>query len=156
MENDDSLAYAEVDAILNLLEEDYLNKIPEKVRDFFREEKDSNYKPIIRTDIPLEEQSLRRTTGIIFAILNLNYWCESEEEKQEILNEFAQNEQKKIKEQEELYNKYNPDNLFKNRRNNNIQNIEEELNENISLIKYKKQSFIKRIFEKIAVFFKKR
>lgn len=155
MENDDSLAYAEVDAILNLLEEDYLNKIPEKVRKFFKEEKDVNYKPIIRDDVPLEEQELRRTTGIIFAILNLNYWCESEEEKQEILNEFAQNEQKKIKEQEELYNKYNPENLFKNRKNN-VQGLNKQVDENLSLIEYKKQNFVKRIFEKIARFFKKR
>ena len=153
MENDDSLAYAEVDAILNLLEADYLNKIPEKVRDFFREEKDANYKPIIRTDIPLEAQSLSRTTGIIFAILNLNYWCDSEEERQEILKEFAQNEQKKISEQEELYNKYNSENLFKNR--NELKNSATDNNKNVKLTEYKEQSLIKRIFHKIMKFFRR-
>ena len=31
---DNMLAYAEVDEILNLLEEEYANKIPEKIRKF--------------------------------------------------------------------------------------------------------------------------
>lgn len=42
MVDNTAIAYAEVDEILNLLEDDYIDKVPEKVRDFFKEERDKN------------------------------------------------------------------------------------------------------------------
>ena len=89
---DDMIAYAEVDAILNVLEDEYAKKIPEKVKEFFAEEKIKDYEPMIDVDVPLTEQNLKRETMVLLAILNLNYWCESENEKQEFLNELSQNE----------------------------------------------------------------
>ena len=118
MENDDEIAYAEVDEILQLLEQEYVDRIPNKIKDFLKEERSKEYNPIIRTDIPLDEQNLNRNTFILLAVLNLNYWCDSEEEKQEILREFAENENVKIQEQKELEEQYNPDNLFRNRKKN--------------------------------------
>lgn len=109
MEN--MLAYAEIDEILNLLEDEYKEKVPLKVRNFFKEEKMIDYKPKIDINKPLIEQNLKRETIVLLAILNLNYWCDSEEEKQELLNELAENE----KEKQKLKEKYNPDNLFSKR-----------------------------------------
>ena len=80
MEN--MLAYAEIDEILNLLEDDYREKVPKKVRDFFKEEKMKDYHPEIDIEKPLIEQNLKRETMVLLAILNLNYWCENEKEKQ--------------------------------------------------------------------------
>ena len=80
MEN--MLAYAEIDEILNLLEDDYREMVPKKVRDFFKEEKMKDYHPEIDIEKPLIEQNLKRETMVLLAILNLNYWCENEEEKQ--------------------------------------------------------------------------
>ena len=148
---DNMLAYAEVDEILNLLEDEYANKIPEKVRNFFKEEKMQDYKPEINVEIPLTEQNLKRETMVILAILNLNYWCESEEEKEEFRKGLAENE----KEKKELEEKYNPDNLFKNKKYNNIENTE-ETTENVSLVEYKKPSLLKKILEKITGFFKRK
>ena len=79
MEN--MLAYAEIDEILNLLEDDYRERVPKKVRDFFKEEKIKDYHPEIDIEKPLIEQNLKRETMVLLAILNLNYWCENEEEK---------------------------------------------------------------------------
>lgn len=148
---DNMLAYAEVDEILNLLEDEYANKIPEKVRNFFKEEKMQDYQPEINVEIPLTEQNLKRETMVILAILNLNYWCESEGEKEEFRKELAENE----KERKELEEKYNPDNLFKNKKYNNIENTE-ETTENVSLVEYKKPSLLKKILEKITGFFKRK
>ncbi|MEI3396037.1 MAG: hypothetical protein V8R82_10295 [Clostridia bacterium] len=36
MVNETELAYAEVDAILELLEDEYVNRIPAQVREFFK------------------------------------------------------------------------------------------------------------------------
>lgn len=46
-----------------------------------------DYKPEIDTDTPLIDQNLKRETIVLLAILNLNYWCDTPEEKQEILDE---------------------------------------------------------------------
>lgn len=145
MEN--MLAYAEIDEILNLLEDDYRERVPKKVRDFFKEEKMKDYHPEIDIEKPLIEQNLKRETMVLLAILNLNYWCENEEEKQSFLNELDKNEEEK----KELEEKYNPDNLFKKEKQ--IKILKEE---NTSLIEYKKTNMLKRVFEKIINFFKRK
>lgn len=145
MEN--MLAYAEIDEILNLLEDDYRERVPKKVRDFFKEEKMKDYHPEIDIEKPLIEQNLKRETMVLLAILNLNYWCENEEEKQSFLNELDKNEEEK----KELEEKYNPDNLFKKEKQ--IKILEEE---NTSLIEYKKTNMLKRVFERIINFFKRK
>ncbi|OKZ56463.1 MAG: hypothetical protein BHV99_05880 [Clostridium sp. 26_21] len=145
MEN--MLAYAEIDEILNLLENDYREKVPKKVRDFFKEEKMKDYHPEIDIEKPLIEQNLKRETMVLLAILNLNYWCENEEEKQSFLDELDKNEEEK----KELEEKYNPDNLFKKEKQ--IKILKEE---NTSLIEYKKTNMLKRVFERIINFFKRK
>ena len=142
MEN--MLAYAEIDEILNLLEDDYREMVPKKVRDFFKEEKMKDYHPEIDIEKPLIEQNLKRETMVLLAILNLNYWCENEEEKQRFLNELDKNEEEK----KELEEKYNPDNLFKKKQDESIQN-------NLQIIEYKKPNFIQRLLTKIKKFFKR-
>lgn len=142
MEN--MLAYAEIDEILNLLEDDYRERVPKKVRDFFKEEKMKDYHPEIDIEKPLIEQNLKRETMVLLAILNLNYWCEDEEEKQSFLNELDKNEEEK----NELEEKYNPDKLFKKKQDESIQN-------NLQIIEYKKPNFIQRLLTKIKKFFKR-
>ena len=145
---DDMIAYAEVDAILNVLEDEYVNKVPEKVRKFFADEKIKDYEPVIDVNVPLTEQNLKRETMVLLAILNLNYWCESENEKQEFLNELAQNENEK----KELEEKYNPDNIFKKKQP--LKN-EENIQENMKMIEYKEKTLIRKILDRIMLFFKK-
>jgi len=149
---DNMMAYAEIDEILNLLEDEYAERIPEKIRNFFKEEKMPGYKPEIDTEISLTKQNLKRETMVLLAILNLNYWCDSEEEKEMFRNELIKNE----KEQKELEEKYNPDNLFKNKQHNNIDDINKENTEIVSLVEYKKTSLLKKILEKITGFFKRK
>ena len=148
MENETELAYAEVDAILELLEDEFVNRIPEKVREFFKDEKDKEYKPIIRSDIGLDEQDLKAETISILTLLQLNYLCDSEEEKQEILNELQENDRLK---EEELREKYNPDNIFK-RRNEIIISTEKEEK---ALVEYKNHNFIRKIINKIIKMFRR-
>ena len=137
-----SLAYSEVCTILNMLEDEYKERVPKNVMDFFEEERDKEYNPIIDVNIPLEKQNLKRKTLVLLAILNLNYWCDSEEEKQEILDSFAKNEELKRLKEKELTENYNINNLF-----NKIENTENKTE--VSLIEYKEQNFIQKIISKI-------
>ena len=149
---DTMMAYSELYEILNLLDKDYKEKVPDKVRTFFEEERLKDYKPEIDTDTPLIDQNLKRETIVLLAILNLNYWCETPEEKQEILDELSQNE----KEKQDLLEEYNPDNLFKKKPNDVVEN-EDTINiQEVSLVEYKKQGLFKRILDKITRFFKKK
>lgn len=142
MEN--MLAYAEIDEILNLLEDDYRERVPKKVRDFFKEEKMKDYHPEIDIEKPLIEQNLKRETMVLLAILNLNYWCENEDEKKSFLDELDKNEEEK----NELEEKYNPDNLFKKKQDESTEN-------NIQIIEYKKPNFIQILLTKIKKIFKR-
>ena len=143
---DDMMAYSEIYEILNLMEDEDKERVPQEVRDFFEEQRMKEYKPKIRTDIPLTEQNLRRETVVLLTILVINYWCDSEEEKQSFIDELEKNEKIKMKLQE----KYNPDNLFKNRRKTKEDVVMEQV-ENVEMIQYKENLFtkLKKWFEKI-------
>lgn len=143
-----SLAYSEVYEILNLLEDEYKNRVPEKVIEFFERERDEKYNPIIEIDVPLDKQNLKRETMVLLAILNMNYWCDNEDEKQEMLNSFNENEASKKLKEKELAEKYNPDNLFKK---NEIHEVIEE----VAMVEYKEPNFIQKIISKIKSLFRK-
>ena len=84
MNDDVAKAYAEVDEILNVIDKEYLDKVPVNIRTFFENARLKDYKPNINIQLPLNEQKLQRKTLVFFFFLYLNYWCNSEEEKQEL------------------------------------------------------------------------
>ena len=69
-----------------------------------------------------------------------------QEERKEILKELQENDRLK---EEESREKYNPDNIFKNRNNK----LEKE--ENVAMVEYKEPSFIRRILDRIKILFKR-
>ena len=141
-------AYSEVNMFLELIGEEMSNQIPLKLRKFFKREMDKNYIPTIDTKIPIKEQRLKRKTIAIIAGLNLQYWCKDEERKKELLEVYSNNEKKY---QEELREKYNPDNIFKKRTQENT--IEEKNIENeFALVEYK-ESIFKKLINKIKNIF---
>lgn len=142
---DDMMAYSEIYEILNLMEDEDKKRVPQEVRDFFEEQRMKEYKPKIRTDIPLTEQNLKRETVVLLTILVINYWCDSEEEKQSFIDELEKNEKIKMELQE-----YNPDNLFKNRRKTKEDVVIEQV-KNVEMIQYQENLFtkLKKWFEKI-------
>lgn len=66
-------------------------------------------------------------------MLNLQYWCKDENEKKRLKRVYAENERKY---QDELREKYNPDNLFKNK-----QRVVEEKFEETAMVEYKEDTF---------------
>ena len=151
MENNLSKAYTEVLLILSYMEQKYVDMIPKKLLELFNEEKDKNYQPNINPNISLAEQNLQRKTLALLAMLNLNYWCKDESEKQEMLKMYAEND-KKI--EAEMRERYNPDNLFKKREK--VEQKDEAKEECTEIIEYKEQNIFKRILDRIMLFFKKK
>jgi hypothetical protein len=145
MDNSLRKSYSEVYEILNLMDSAYLDKIPDKVKDLITNERDKEFKTNITTDISLEKQGLQIDTLTVLAILYLNYWCESEQEKKELIELF--NEVDKTNAE-----KYSYDNIFKKNKEIPIQEVIKENNN--SLVEYK-ESIFSRIINKIKeIFFK--
>ena len=113
-----AFAYAEILEILDYMEEEYVNKIPQKLINVIKENASDTYERHLDANVPLEEQEISEKTTAILAMLMLNYWCESPEQKQELTDMFNENERKY---QEELQRKYDPNNIF----NNNPKPVEE-------------------------------
>ena len=135
----DGNAYAEVVEILDNMSLEDRNKIPKKVYDFFIEKSSKDYIKHLNKNIALCKQDIRDDTKEILAILLTNYWCKTENEKNDLLKLFRENE---LKYQQELREKYNPDNIFKKCTQENT--IEEKNIENeFALVEYKEESIEK-------------
>lgn len=141
--------YSEVYSILNMLGNDYISKLPGSLVTMINEERLKTYEPKYEPDISLDKQKLQRDTIAMIALLHLNYWCDSNEEKENLKELFKDNEKKY---QAELREKYNSDNIFKKKENNKY--VENDNEKNKSMIQYKETIF-KRIMKKIMSIFHK-
>lgn len=122
-------AYAELLEILSYMEDTYTCKIPKKLMIVFRENALNTYEKHIDISKPIENQDISPKTAALIGMLTLQYWCESESQKRELVTIFNNNEKKY---QENLRKKYNPDNIFNNNpqiSNKLVDNIDETLNE---------------------------
>lgn len=137
-------AYTEIDNFIELLDEYNRNKVPKKLREYFKKEKDDTYTKTINPNMSIKEQNLKEETLALIAVLNLQYWCEDENEKQRLRKIYSDNE---IKHQEKLREMYNTDDVFKRK----DREINYELNnttDELSIVEYK-ESVLKRIIGKI-------
>lgn len=140
--------YSEVYSILNLLGESYITKLPKSLYNMIIEEKSNEYNPQYSSNITLEQQNIKKEALSMIALFHLNYWCNSQEEKEKLKALLKNNEEKH---QAEIREKYNPDNLFKNRKQN-VVNEPETISEPVAMIEYK-ESIFKRILNKIKDIF---
>jgi len=106
-------AYVEVLEILEKMDTYYKEKIPLNIREHFKENASQEYEFYIDLSIPFEDLNLKEITLNILATLNLNYWCETEEEKQKWTSIYVENEKKY---EQELQEKYNLDDIFNKRK----------------------------------------
>ena len=140
--------YSEVYAILNTLGKKYISKLPLNLYQMIKEENDDKYNPKYNSTIALKQQNIKKETLLIIALLHLNYWCGSQEEKTELRKIFMENE---IRYQTELKEKYSPDKIFKKEKyplpDNKV--IEEK---QVALTKYK-ENILKNLINKIKNFF---
>ncbi len=152
MMNTNAKMYSEVEGVLNSMDEEYRNKVPQTLKNLILKNKDNSMK--IRYDItmPLTEQNISKEALSMIALIHLNYWCKNEEEKAELNRIFKENA---IKNEEERKKLYSLDNIFKNK-SVPTKEIDEkqEASKDMQMIEYKESifkkiaNFIKRIFNK--------
>lgn len=138
---------AEIAEILSYLPVEYVDKIPLKLREFFKKVADKDYVSNIDPYKTLDKQDMKPKTKTLLTIIYREYWC-NEEERTELDKILIEND--KLYEAE-LREKYNPYNIFKKNDDNEKFPLNNELYENTTLpIEVKKERF----YEKIINFFK--
>lgn len=136
----------QVSEILKYLKPNLEARIPLKYKSYFENNKSKEFEWNIDKSIPLEKQDLLPTAKEILTFLYMNCICD-EEEKMSLQKTLNENE---IQYQNELKEKYNPDNIFKNKQVNTTAEIVKE--KDVSIAEYK-ESLITRIIKKIKLFF---
>lgn len=135
----------QINEILKFIEPNLRERIPKKIISYFENNKSQDYSWNIDRELPLTEQELLPTTKEILTVLYKDYIC-NDIERINLEKILKENE---MKYQNQLKEKYNTDNLFKNKQDKSIE-IETK---NVSVIDYKK-SLLKKIIEKIKMIFK--
>lgn len=134
-------AYVEILEIINHMGDQYRKMIPSKLLKFFEENKDSNYFYDLNESKDNNNPIFSNETIGLLSMLESKYWAKDNEKK--ILNDaLIENENKY---QKDLREKYNPDNIFKDKvaKAKPVEN-------SIAIVEYKES-----IFTKIKNWFKR-
>lgn len=94
-------AYAEIDAIIELLGDAYRRKIPTRILEKIKNEKRHGYRPQFDLSKPLEQQITRGETFNLLAYLFYYFWCDNENVKTALVERINGNAKTKEKYEEE-------------------------------------------------------
>ena len=145
-----SEAAVEFNCILDNSSQEIIDKIPQKFIKFMRDIASTTYEFNYDKSKKLNEQDIKPETRGLISLVYQDYIC-SENEKKDYIPKCKNYE---IKKEEELREKYNPDNVFKNRKK--LQNtMDNEVVKENAIIEYKEKNFIQKIFDKIKQLFKR-
>lgn len=133
--------YTEIGCLLKYFPNSFIEKLPNKLLEIISSKADRKYLIDVDTDKSINEQNISNKTKMILAVLTYNYW--SNEKQKDIIK-------KKLYDNEEIYQrnlteKYNSDNLFKNKKTK-VETVENS----VAMIEYKES-----IFTKIKNWFKR-
>lgn len=131
-------ALSEVWEILKYSEKSIIERIPQEFMNFIIENKDTEYKCNIDFGSENWEESVKPETQAIIALIYRDYICSTEKRKILIAEEI----QEEMQSEEKIRQDYKYDNIFKNKKTNNLNE-----KSNTDLIEIKKQPWYKKILE---------
>lgn len=142
-------AFSEIEQIINLMPSNLANRIPLGFKNIIESEKSKTYIPNVTE--PIEQSTLKAETIIILAIIYRDFLCTKEERASLI----TRDKNKLAEFENELREKYNPDNIFKNKK------VQQETDyyknsQETAIIEYKDKNFLQKIFDKIRHLFRRR
>lgn len=140
--------YTEVLEVLKYVSIDNYNKIPKKFITYMEENCSENYDFKYNIALPFEKQGLSEVAKNILAMIYRLFWADEEKKKE--LSE--KDKLDMINEELEKQRKYNPDNLFDNRKNDSNEKI---VNDELAFPVVIKEKWYIKVFKKIKGFFKR-
>ena len=145
MEENYHKAYKEVIEILKYVPKESVNKIPKTMLETFEKKMDKDYVFNVDINKSFEEQNLLEETKDIFAVIFRDYW--STPYQRERIKAKEKYDRQKI--EEEKANKYNPNDIFKNKEKDNV-----VVNNNLP-VEIKKENFFKKLISFIKKIIRK-
>ena len=142
-----SCAYKEIYEILKIFPKELVDRIPKYKLDYIKQNMDESYEYNI-TKETFDGKTMLDETAAILAILFRDY-LSTVKQKNKIINYHNTQREKIVN---EIKEKYDPENVFKQRRIE--QEKIDEKKENLSVVEYKENIF-KKLFNKIKEIFKR-
>ena len=138
----------QISEILKYITPKLKRRIPKKVISYIESNKSKDFNWKIDKTLPLEKQELLPTTKELITVLYKDYMCDdiAKAKLNKVLND------NQIKHENEVREKYNPDNIFKER--NKSYETNKGTIENNEIVSYK-ESFLSKIINKLKSFFHK-
>lgn len=136
----------EVEYILKKLDDEYIRKIPKEIWDYIEENKDKNYIYNYDESKTLAQQKLSIDTISILTYINMEYLLDEKDKKE--MEELLRKDY--IIAEEKKKEKYNSDDIFKNKSRENLS----EQEENNLPIEVKIEKWYDKIFEFLRKIFK--
>ena len=144
-----SEAAVEVLDILNHTNKEDVARIPQSFIKFLTNISSKSYKVKFNHEQPINGLNLKKQTRELLGFIYITWWCDKEErEKYKKLIQESNIKNEEIKE------KYNVNDIFKNKKEKQEHKIIQ--NENVmktSIVEYKKENIFKRVLNKILSFF---
>ncbi len=137
-----SEAAVEVLDILNYTNKQDVERIPQSFINFLNNISAPNYKVKFNHELPISGLNLKEQTKELLGFIYITWWC-NDEEREEY--------KKLINAQNEIIATYDVNDIFKNRKTQEHTVIQ---NENTSMIEYKEETLLKKLFNKILHFFR--
>ena len=145
------IAMAETLHYLKGISQDDINRIPDKFMNFLKNNASQNYECKFDYTRPLKELNLKNETRGLIAMICLNYWCETEEQKNSFIEHLNKNEKKY---QEELREEYNIDDIFKKKEFiPKVEKTTENIDKNRLPVQAERENIFKRVFNRIMKIF---
>ena len=148
MKNELKKAYVEVLEILNHMEPKYKEKVPEKLLKQMETKKLEGYEFKLDFSIPFKENNFSSKTLSLLAMINLNYWCETEEDKKAQREIHEANDNKKAETHAESNTTIKKEEIVKT--------IEETNTEPFLWLELPEDTWFEKLIYKIKYFFKRR
>lgn len=145
------IAMAETLHYLKGISQDDINKIPDNFITFLKNNASQNYECKFDYTRPLKELNLKNETRGLIAMICLNYWCETEDQKNNFIEHLNKNEKKY---QEELRKEYNIDDIFKKKEFiPKVEKTTENIDKNRLPVQAERENIFKRVFNRIMKIF---
>lgn len=138
-------AITEVIEILKYTRKEEVDKISPSFMEYLQSNVSSTYTSNLDHTCTIDKMQLKKETRMILAIIYRKFWC-NQENKQNFDRILNENERKH---QEEIREKYNPDDIFKNKK---MKDKEYTQNNNMQLMECK-ETIINKIMNKIKSIF---
>lgn len=147
MEKKYAKAYTEVLEILKHIPKDEYEKIPKNEIQFYENNCDKNYKFIYDETLNVKNQTISKEANAVIVSIYMNYFAN--EKQKSIIDEILK--QNSIEAEKEKNQKYDVDNIFKSKVEDNSEN---KPSENLPIeVNNQKENFIKKIINKIKSLF---